>query len=87
MPFFFSSKSIPIAAVSPAVPKHIDSYIDRPSGSGTAHELGTRIYCPKPPAVSIPRSYPVTITLSPYSKLLSRQSTTSPTASIPGVWG
>ena len=40
-----------------------------------------------PPAVFIPRSYPVTITLSPSLKLEELDWDTSPTASIPGVCG
>ena len=72
-------------AVKPAVPMIIDSLNVSPFGLATAHSLGILMYSPKPPAVFMPRSNPVTITSSPSLKRLSPHDTTVPAASIPGV--
>ena len=73
-------------AVSPAVPRAIDSDNESPKGFFITHS-GTLIYSEKPPEVFIPKSYPVTITSSPTLKFFDSENSTIPAASIPGVWG
>ena len=75
------------AAVKPAVPRIMLERASRPAGIGTAQPAGTRIFCPKPPGVFMPRSKPMTITASPAWNSAALDSATTPAASMPGVWG
>ena len=58
-----------------------------PCGNFTAQDAGTLMYWPKPPAVFMPRSKPVTITWSPAPNWEVELVATTPAASIPGVCG
>ena len=74
-------------AVSPAVPKAIDSDNVRLSGFFITQSFGTLTNSENPPAVFIPKSYPVTITSSPSENSATEDDFTIPATSIPGVWG
>ena len=74
-------------AVRPAVPSTIESCKDKPTGNLVTHPPGTVTCCPNPPAVFMPRSYPVTTTSSPTAKFESVLARTVPAASIPGTCG
>ena len=75
------------AAVKPAVPRIMLVRASSPSGIGTAHPAGIRIFWPNPPGVFMPRSKPMAMTASPGAKSLDDDSTTVPAASMPGVCG
>ena len=80
-------RTMPSAAVKPAVPSAMASKRSSPAGSGTTQPAGTRAYSAKPPWWATPMSKLVAMTLSPGWKRASALPTTAPHRSMPPTQG